>query len=344
MASKVRKPQWVLVYEGKDITARISPYVLSASYTDHLSGEADEIDIVIENRDGKWLDGWLPQRGDRLALRFGYEGEALVEAGEFEVDEVEYNGPPDTVAIKGLAVGVKPSLRTRRSAAYERQTLKKIAADIAGRHGLTMRGAIPAITLARSTQQQETDLGYLKRLADTFNLVFTVKGNDLVWHDQDALDKAASVVTIRRQGLQGRYTLRTSSAAVYKACRVTYFSLQLKREITHTFKAEGIGTGNTLRLVQRAENKGQAQRMALAALRRANGRQVEGSLELLGDGRLRAGRNVELLGWGGLDGQYQIVKATHRVERGAGYSTSVEFSANGAQGLQNLRNQRRLTK
>lgn len=342
--SNVKKPQWILVYEGKDITTRISPYVLSASYTDHLSGEADELEIVIEDRDRRWLNTWLPQKGDRVALRFGYEGEALMEAGEFQIDEVEFNGPPDTVSIKGLAAGVKASLRTKRSAAYERQTLQRIASQIAARHGLTMRGKVPAITLARSTQHKETDLAYLKRISDTFGLVFSVKGRDMVWHDQDTLDAAASIVTIKRQGLPGRYTLRTKTAHVYRACTVTYFSSKLKREISHTFNAEGIKTGDVLRLVQRAESKGQAERMAKAALRRSNGRQTEGSFDLAGDIKLRAGRNIDIQGWGELDGQYQILKATHRVERGGGYSTSVEFSMNGAHNMKDLQNLKRLTK
>lgn len=342
--NKAKQPQWILVYEGKDITARISPYVLSASYTDHLSGEADEIEIVIENRDQRWLNEWLPQKGDQVALRFGYMGDALMEAGEFQVDEVEYNGPPDTVTIKGLAAGVKASLRTKRSAAYERQTLKKIASVIAKRHGLTMRGKVPAITMARSTQHKETDLAYLKRLADTFGLVFSVKGTDLVWHDLDALDQASSVIQVKRQGLKGRYTLRTKSNSVYRACTVTYFSAKLKREISHTFKAKGISTGDVLRLVQRAESKAQAERMATAALRRSNGRQTEGSFTLQGDIKMRAGRNVDLVGWGNLDGQYQILKAAHRIERGAGYSVEVEFSMNGAHNMKDLQNLKRLSK
>lgn len=344
MESKVKIPLWTLVYEGKDIAERISPYVLSTTYTDHLSGEADELEIVLEDRDNRWKGAWMPQKGDRVTLRLGYSGEKMLEAGEFQVDEVEYNGPPDTVTIKGLAAGVKPSLRTRRSAAYEKKPLQKIAEEIAGRHGLTMRGKVPAITVARSTQHQETDLAYLKRVADTYGLVFSIKGTDLVWHDLDQLDQAASSITIKRQGFPGCYTIRTKSAHVYKACTVTYFNAKQKKELSHTFSAKGITTGDVLRLVQRAENKGQAERMATAALRSANGRQVEGSLSLEGTIALRAGRNLDLQGWGELDGQYQTLKAVHRIERGAGYSTEVEFSMNGSHNMKELRNEKRLVK
>ena len=344
MENKVKNPVWILVYEGKDISEKISPYVNSATYVDHLSGQADEVEIVLEDRDDRWKNAWQPQKGDRIALRLGYAGEPLLEAGEFQVDEVEYNGPPDTVTIKGIAAGVKSSLRTRRSAAYERKSLKAIAQEIAARNGLTMRGSVPDLTMSRSSQHQETDLAYLKRLADTFGLVFSVKGTDLVWHDLDQLDQAVSIITIKRKGFPGRYTFRTKSAHVYRACTVTYFSAKLKKEISHTFTAKGITTGDTLRLVKRAENKGQAERMAMAALRSANGLQVEGSLALEGTTLLRAGRNLDLSGWGELDGQYQVLKATHRIERGAGYSTDVEFSMNGAHNMKELRNEKRLVK
>lgn len=329
----INQPQWVLVYAGKNITERISPYVLSAAYTDHLTGQADELEITVEDRDGRWKAAWLPEKGDAITLQLGYAGSALMDTGSFQVDELDYSGPPDIITIRALAAGVKQSLRTRRSTAFEGVSLKKIATDIAARNGLTIRGVVPDITIGRSTQNHETDLGYLKRLADMYGVVFSVKGSDLVWHDLDRLDGGASVITIERQHLPGRYALKSRSSQVYRACVVSYFDSKKKRVVTHQFTTKGIGTGtgdgDILKLVQRAENKAQAQRMAAAALRRANGRQVEGSLDVAGNIVLRAGRNITLSGWGSYDGQYQITSATHRIDRGQGYTTGIEFALNG---------------
>lgn len=341
---QVKTPEWNLIYEGKNISERISPYTLSIRYTDNLEGEADDIEIVIEDKDHRWKNSWLPQKGDKLTLSLGYKGETLLNAGSFQVDEIEFNGPPDTVAIRALAAGVKPELRTSRSAAYESMTLRNIAEKVAAWHGLTITGSVPEINVGRATQNHETDLGFLRRVALRWGYIFSVRGTQLVWHDQDALDTADIITTVTRKGLAGRYTLRSKTDRVYRACKVTYWNAKLKKDVSHTFNGEGLSSGDVLHLVQRAESKSQAERMARAALRRANGRQTEGSLTLFGNTRLVAGANITLAGWGQLDGDYQAVKSCHSIERGSGYTTTVDFSMSGAYGMKNLRNEKKLVK
>ena len=340
----VPQPVWNLVYRGKDITRRISPAVLSVTYTDNLEGQADEVEVVLEDLDHRWKNAGLPAKGDALSLTLGYLNAKLLDAGEYQIDEVEYNGPPDTVTIRALAAGVKPSLRTERSAAYEQTTLQAIATQIAGRHGLTLVGTVPAISFARVTQKKETDLAFLKRLGAEWGFVFNVAGKKLIWHNQENLDAAPVHVTLTRALLSGSYTFRCKSAQVYRACKVSYFSAKQKRDITHSFPAKGITTGDILTLVGRCESKAHAERKAMAALRNANGRQTEGVLTLYGDIRLRAGVNVTLSGWGQLDGDYQILQSKHTIERGAGYSTTVEFSMNGSHSMKELRNEKKLVK
>jgi phage protein D len=335
----VAAPRWIIIYDGKDITAQIAPYVLQVSYTDHLAGEPDDLDICCEDRDGRWKDAWLPGEGDTIQLRFGYEGEPLRDAGNFTIDEMEWNGAPDVISIKCVSAGITPNLRTRRSEGYEQITLRQIAMRIASRHGLTIVGTVPEITVSRETQHQETDLGFLERLAGTWGYIFNVKGTQLIWHDQAALDSAPATVIITRSGLAGRYTLRAKTSRVYKNCTVSYFNPKLKKEITHTFKANNIATGDTLRLVEHCENKSQAERIAMAALRNANGLQSEGTFPLYGNPGLVAGINVTLSGWGKLDGaNYQATKALHRIDRAGGYTTELETSMNGSHNMMNLKN------
>ena len=81
-AQEVPTPAFELSYNGKSITADIARHALSVSYTDHLSGESDELDVELEDVDGRWLDGWYPDKGATLALKLGYRGAALVAAGQ----------------------------------------------------------------------------------------------------------------------------------------------------------------------------------------------------------------------------------------------------------------------
>ena len=342
----VRTPVWIIDYGKKDITAAIAPYVMQVSYTDNIGGESDELEFNIEDRDHRWKNTWSPAEGDKINLKIGYIGEKLLPCGDFQIDEIEYNGPPDTVSIRCLAAGIMEDLRTRNTAAYEGSTLKDIATLIAAKHGLALVGSVPEIRCERITQDQETDLGFLKRLADSYGYVFSVRGAQLIWHELAQLDDASSVFVITRVGLAGAYTLRTKTCQVYRGCQVSYHDPVKKKLITHMFPAEGITTGDVLKLTERCENLTQAKAKAKAALRNSNGKQKEGNLTLIGNQRLVAGVNVTLSGWGSLDGDYQVLKSRHMMERGSGYRTEIEISTTSMAKvvMKNLKNNKRVYK
>lgn len=334
----VKKPNWQLIYNGVDYAPKINPYCLSVCYTDPLEGEAAEVEIALEDKDDWWKNEWLPQKGATITLRIGYEGEPLLQCGEFQLDELEFSGPPDTVTIRTMAAGINPALRSARSVAYENTTLAAIAAKIAKRHGLTIVGTVPENRIQRITQHKESDLAFLRRIAAKWGHVFSVRGKKLVWHDQEALDNAPSVITITRKMLAGSYEFRSKSARIYRACRVTYWNQKLKKDVTRTITivpkgAQWGGSGDTLTLVERCESLAQAKQKAKAAIRRANGRQTEGFITIFGERRLIAGVNLTTSGWGKLDGDYQIVKSIHRIDRSGGYVTTVDFGLNGTYGM-----------
>lgn len=336
--SPVRTPQWELVYNGVDQAPRLTPWVLSVTYTDPLEGEAAEVEIVLEDKDDLWKNDLLPGKGATISLALGYQGGMLLQCGEFTLDELEFCGPPDTVTIRTMAAGINPALRTARSAAFENTTLSAIAGKIAARHGLTIVGQVPEQTLQRATQHKETDLAFLRRLAAGWGYIFSVRGKKLIWHDQEALDGAPAVITVTRKMLAGSYTFRSKAERVYRAARVTYWNPKLKKDVTRTIAVASAGvkwggSGDTLTLVERCESLAQAKRKAAAAIRRANGRQTEGSFTIFGEPHLVAGANLHTDGWGKLDNTYQAIKSIHRISRNAGYSTTVDFGLNGTYGM-----------
>lgn len=108
----VDAPLVLLQYDNKDITADISPLLQELTYTDNLEGESDSLDIRLEDADGRWISAWYPQHGDTITAQLGYTGSPLLACGVFEIDEIELEGPPDTVIAKALAVRVKHSAYT----------------------------------------------------------------------------------------------------------------------------------------------------------------------------------------------------------------------------------------
>ena len=56
-----------------------------------------------------------PVIGTALSLSIGYQGQSLVSCGNFEVDEWEAEGPPDTFLIRAIQAGVTHAIRTPKS-------------------------------------------------------------------------------------------------------------------------------------------------------------------------------------------------------------------------------------
>ena len=53
---------WVtIVYAGRDITESVSNSVVSFSFTDKASGEADSLDLTVLDKEGRWASDWYPK-------------------------------------------------------------------------------------------------------------------------------------------------------------------------------------------------------------------------------------------------------------------------------------------
>ena len=133
-------PIFKLEYNHKNITEDVSDYVVTIEYSDYEQGQSDEIAITFEDAEGLWNGAWIPSKGDALRLYIGYVGSKLLNCGIFEIDEIEYNSPPDTLIVKALATGIKKAFRQPNSVGYENKTLKQIANEIARKHELTLVG------------------------------------------------------------------------------------------------------------------------------------------------------------------------------------------------------------
>lgn len=335
----VPMPAFELSYNGRAITQDIAPYVISASYTDHLSGEADSLDIELEDTDGRWLNAWYPEKGAALAFKFGYQQQTLVSAGSFDLDELECGGPPTTVRLKGLATGVQEALRTHKGRSYEKTTLLAIAQRVAKRNKMTLIGKVEALQIDRATQYQESDLAFLQRLAGQYGYAFKVTENNkrlVFWKTADLLLQKA----VRRYspGDLSSWTVRDKVTDVPAGVDVTHHNIKTKKLVSYGIKegqatvvgtsAAGAGkktSADTVKVVRRAPSQAVAEAQARAELDRRLLERTSAEISLAGDPGLAAGVNIELADLGMLSGLYTVQRATHSFNRGSGYTTTLEL-------------------
>lgn len=318
-------PTFKLEYNQKNITKDVSDYVISIDYADYEHGQSDEISITFEDSEGLWNGAWLPSKGDALRLFIGYVGEKLLNCGIFEIDEIEYETPPDTLTVKALATGIKKSFRQENSVGYENKSLKQIANEVAKRHDLSLVGEIEDIKVERITQNHERDLTFLKRLAEQYGYIFKISENNLVFYKTEILISAESAKIIYKSDVtSARFTEKTSH--LYKSVSVAYRNPKTGKDVTATARNENCIKGDTLKLSVRAENKQQALVMAKSALQKGN-YTIEGSLSMMGNPLLVAGLNVETKDFGYFSGKYHITEAHHIIDKIMGYSTNVEVKS-----------------
>lgn len=322
----MRTPEWVLSYEGVNITTDVSRMVVSITYIDHLDALSGEVELEVEDREQRWQGEWYPGLGDTINLMVGYRGEELLPCGDFELDELELAGPPDVFRLRGLAAFVTAPLRTANSTGYEGQSLTAIAQTIASKYGYSVVDAPGAadVQFDRITQKEETDLAFLKRIAAEHGFDFTVRGTSLVFYARATLESEPAVATLSRSDTL-RFGFRNRTRHIYKASRVSYQDAMAKKLVTEGAQATvTMPTGDTLKRVERCENGQQASLKAKAALDAKNLRFVTASLRVPGSTVLSAGNNVALDGFGNFDGTYMVRTARHHLAREVGYITDVE--------------------
>lgn len=205
----IKTPVCLLTADSKPLDALITQRIISVEVTDNRSNEADQLDITLNDHDGKLQ---LPRKGVKINCKLGFIGEALQDKGDFIVDEIEWSLTPDTITVKASSANFKSAIKSGKSQSYHRQTLGEIARQIAIRNKLKLviTDDLANIDLNHVDQTSESDLNLLKRLSKQNGAEMAVKKDRLLIFKagsaKTASGQALPTITItRQQGDQGRY-------------------------------------------------------------------------------------------------------------------------------------------
>ena len=208
-----RRTRVEILFAGVDITRDIMPYLLSMTYTDSESDEADDLQIKLQDRDALWLESWLGEAIDGAAaeklkinadiIRENWNSDGqdgILPCGSFELDSVDASGPPAAVTIKAVSSVMSSGFQqTKRSKAWEAVRLQTIAGEIAGNAGLTLLyscGDDPFYK--RTDQSRQSDASFLSKLCENAGFSMKVTDGKLVIFDQAAYEAKAPVYTFKR--------------------------------------------------------------------------------------------------------------------------------------------------
>ncbi|HEX2881442.1 MAG TPA: peptidoglycan-binding protein [Polyangiaceae bacterium] len=240
-------PVWLVNYENTDVSNELAGMLVSVDYTDHVQGSADQLTLTVEDGVGRWREGWWPDKDDRISVKMGMKGQALLDAGQFSVDECELKGPPYTASISALSAPQTGNLRTKENRAFEGLTLAELAGQMATELSLNLIGDVADVYLGRVTQNAETTVAFMRRLSESYGYAFSIRPPNLVFYELLALEAAPPTITIDRTSLGAGWSLKGSVQETYVACEASYLDpatgelLKVRVEAAHIREAVLIG-------------------------------------------------------------------------------------------------------
>lgn len=314
--------------------ALINSRLIDWEHIDAAGVESDQIKLTV---DINGLDG-LPSFDGKIGLRRGYKETGLVDAGEFTVTRASPELFPPRMLIVATAAPFKVADQTkfkeRRSASYGPTTLGAIFRELTTKHGFSPRvsAEMDAIVVDHVDQSNETDMGFLTRIARKYDAV-TKPVNDLYVLGRRGQLKSLSGKSLPTQSLVVtkdnhpgsqsfiNASLDDDARVKFKGCKTVWWDGQAGKEcIVET------GTEPFKRVRQRYQNEAEATDAGKGQLRKIKREAAKLRIDAPGNPALQAEGLLDLGGsWPSYaQGQWSIDKVTESGSRQQGYRCVIE--------------------
>lgn len=324
------KPEYKLLANSEDITAKIRDRLINLRFTDEAGMESDVLQIRLA--DNNPLEPIaMPPTGAELELFLGYDG-LLDRIGLFVVDEIELSGWPGEMTITAHAApfdkssGGKANLQSQKTRSWPKDTkLGGLVAKIAKEHGLepAVAQSLASITLPHLAQADESDMHFLVRIARRYDAVVKPANGKLVLakrgETKSVSGEALPAVTLQPGDVtdyRATMSRRENSGSVVAAWH------EGSRAKRHTIT---VGSGEPVtRLRQQYANADMARAAAQSELDKRNRAKFQLSVTTPGRTDLMAEGPLTLEGFReGVNGEWITTSVEHSLDNG-GYVTSVQ--------------------
>lgn len=322
------RPFFQINVGGQDITSRLAGGGISLSITDGVGINSDSVQIEIDDKDGVVAP---PSTGVELNIIAGYDDDR-VDFGTYTVDEVSLSGWPQKISISAQAAKAKSALKQRRPKSYEPPdypTYGKLFEEIAERNGLQLAisGEIAGKSLEYEAQAEESDFGFLSRLALKLDAAVSVKDGRLVAVKRgagvSAGGKPLPFIRVRYGENVLSYTVSRKDQPKHKKVKATYFDRKTAKR--KEVEADASDEGPEYLLRQPFQSEGEAQDAADSYASDLQRNEGSATFEIDGNPHARAEAHVLVSKIRSLvDGVWRAVTVTHNWTAGGAYSTSLE--------------------
>lgn len=292
------------VINGKDISDKVKENLVSLTIVDNDGVQADTLNMTLSNYIKR------PEGEDTIKLWIDENY-----YGVFIVNETETNDI-NLLTVSATSVNFHEKLKEKKNRSYEDTTLKNIIEKIAKEHGLKSAIEFVDIRYDVFVQERESDLHFLKRIADKYDAIFAIKNNTLIFKKRDAISK---VFTVDINDCKP-WSIRHIARKKYKSCKASWRSTS-ENKTKHAIEGSG---DPVLNINGDFFSSDDAKLAAKGALAKSKRQTKEGHLSKKGE-YLSAGSKIKIIGSKQDDGVYTIKTVTTTIDKSSGFRIEVSF-------------------
>ena len=310
----VRKPTIVLEKDGSAILEEfLKKHLVTLVYTDAIDDEMDGLSILFST----FVEP--PKEGDKIKLYLGYDG-AVEDMGEFYPFGVREGYRDNTMQVRLTPIDFSKEFKQKRTKSYKNIKLSALVAEVANRNGLKSKVTLGDIVLKSKLQTNQSDLEFMKLLAQEYNGTFGVK-NGTILIAPKSLSKDTSSLPKITLTLADTVDLEIEDnyKTIYKSAEAKFRDSRQNKDVTVT-----VGNGEPKLVLEGSyADSADAKLKIQAQLDKENAGTVEGRLTTTE--YVLAGALLELQLPDRIESDLQIVQVVHSVDDG-GYVKDVTFT------------------
>lgn len=356
MGNRGRRARPSIFFNDIDVTDETASYLKSMTYTDVAGGDSDSISIEMHNADMKWLNEWLPKKGDRIKASISlldwdeYGDTGKLDCGKFVLDDISMNGGPLAAKISGIALPANSDFKSKeRTQTWKDTTTKLIALEITDRYGLGLVFDATEYKISSLEQSEKADCAFLYDLSKSYGMTMKVFASKCIIFDQSKYEGKKAAVTIdRKDFIDDDWKYIDSLQGSYTGARASYKSGSDSKEISVYvgLADEKDPKARTKKISEQYDSEQDAKFKAAADVNYENQSVTTLTGSVFPNTKYVAGITVTVTGLGKASGKYFIdqVKTTvsdgaskmdiemHRCQRRIVYVPEEEHPSSGAAG------------
>lgn len=292
----VKRPDFKLIANDKDITQKIALNLISLSFDDKAKDESDEISISLNG-----LYARTPF-GDKLELYLGYE-DKLFKCGTFSINSFSKNYNTKTTNIRATAINFASNIKNKKSRAWADTNLGDIALKIAKENNLKAKiNSANKAYIKHELQNNVSDIEFIYTLCAKYGFLACIKEQTLIIIEQK--EAAQDGIKDGEKQVGGiKYTLDISELSDLNISiknRNNYTGVKISYQDIDNASIKNVLSGNDKGAVYElkiagVKNQSEALSFANAKLNELNKGSYDGSFMMMGK-NIKAGASLEIKG------------------------------------------------